>query len=136
MLGRQDAPNSGTARQCAITGRAVDENGWFTNHQILCPGHDAVAWVSYSGARVLAQSIGYFSPAEMSEANQENIALRAALDAAVAEISDLRKQVAGVEGLVQAGFEVSKKTGRPPKNTEQPEIRKELEKASKEKVSA
>jgi hypothetical protein len=52
---------------------------------------------------------------------------QAALDTAIAEISELRKQVAGIEGLAQAGFEVSKKTGRPPKNTEQPEIRRELQ---------
>lgn len=126
MLGRQNAPNSGTARLCAITGRGVDEDGWYTNHQVLT-GYDPVAWVSHAGARMLAQSIGYSSPGEVDELLAQITDLTAALGVAVEEISELRKQVAGIEGLTQAGFEVSKKTGRPPKNTEQPEIRKELD---------
>jgi hypothetical protein len=126
MLGKQQAPNSGTARLCAITGRGVDEDGWYTNHQVLT-GYDPVAWVSHAGARVLAESIGFVAPAAHAAVLDEAAITQAALDTAIAEISELRKQVAGIEGLAQAGFEVSKKTGRPPKNTEQPEIRKELE---------
>lgn len=125
MLGRVPAPNMGTAPFCAITGRGVDEDGWYTNKQVLS-GHDPVAWISAAGARLLAQSIGYARPDEVAELKAEIADLTSALDVAVGEISELRKQVAGVEGLVSAGFEVSKKTGRPPKNTEQPEIRKEI----------
>jgi hypothetical protein len=55
MLGKQQAPNSGTARLCAITGRGVDEDGWYTNHQVLT-GYDPVAWVSHAGARMLARA--------------------------------------------------------------------------------
>jgi hypothetical protein len=134
MLGKQQAPNSGTARLCAITGRGVDEDGWYTNHQVLT-GYDPVAWISHSGARILALSIGFHAPETVLETVEDLHATQAALDTAIAEISELRKQVAGIEGLTQAGFEVSKKTGRPPKNTEQPEIRKELE-AKAEKAGA
>jgi hypothetical protein len=126
MLGKQQAPNSGTARLCAITGRGVDEDGWYTNHQVLT-GIDPVAWISHSGARILALSIGFHPPESVLETVEDLHATQAALDTAIAEISELRKQVAGIEGLAQAGFEVSKKTGRPPKNTEQPEIRRELQ---------
>lgn len=125
MLGKSPAPNMGTAPFCAITGRGVDEDGWFTNQQVLT-GHDPVAWISHAGARLLAQSIGYHSPTELAAVLDDLASTRAQLDQAVEMISELRKQVAGIEGLSAAGFEVSKKTGRPPKNTEKPEIVKEL----------
>jgi hypothetical protein len=125
MLGKQQAPNSGTARLCAITGRGVDEDGWYTNHQVLT-GFDPVAWVSHAGARMLAQSIGYRSPEEFELAVQAMEMLRSQLDAAVDEIRELRLQVAGIEGLAAAGFELSRKTGRPPKTTEKPVIEAEL----------
>ena len=130
MLGKQPAPNMGTAPFCAITGRGIDEDGWYTNKQVLS-GNDPVAWVSNAGIRVLAQSAGWHSPDEVGALKAEIVDLTSALDVAVKEISELRKQLDMVEGLATSGFEISRRSGRPTKRSEEQEIRKEL----KEKVA-
>ena len=131
MLSKSPAPNWGTAPFCAITGRGVDDDGWFSNRQVLS-GHDPVAWVSMAGVRLLATSAGWTSPEEAETLRAEVLDLTSALDEAVREISELRKQVGFVEGLAQSGFEVSRRTGRPPKRAEETEIRREI----KEKVGS
>jgi len=121
------APNWGTAPFCCVTGRAVDDDGFYRTEMTL-GGHDPIAHISASGVRLLAKAEGWTSPEDAAVLRAEIADLTSALDVAVAEISELRKIKEGIEGLAASGFELSRKTGRPPKSTEQPEIRKEIEK--------
>lgn len=125
MLKKVPAPNWGTAMFCAITSRGEDTDGWYSQN-VLLTGHDPVAWVSAHGARMLAEAEGYTSPEKTAELQRDNEILKAQFDEAVETIRELRLQVTGIEGLAAAGFEVSKKTGRPPRTTEKPAIVSEM----------
>lgn len=132
MLGKSPSPNWGTAPFCAVTGRAVDEDGWY-NTKITLTGNDPNVWISVHGAQVLAREEGWASPDEINGVRAELSDALSALDAAVDEIRVLRQQVLGIEGLTAAGFEITKRNGRPPKTTTTPIIRDELAKAAKAK---
>jgi hypothetical protein len=125
MLGKSPRPDWGSARFCAITKRTEDPDGFFNTHTTL-PGPDPCVYISTHAVHMLARQEGFFSPSEVGELEAQLAAKEAQLDAAVAEISELRKLKEGIEGLSANGFEIARKTGRPPKVTEPDTIRAEL----------
>jgi hypothetical protein len=126
MLGKSPRPDWGSARFCAITKRTEDPDGFYNTHTTL-PGPDPCVYISTHAVHMLARQEGFFTPGEMGELQAQLAAKEAQLQQAIAEISDLRKVVTGIEGLAAQGFEIAKKTGRPPKTTEPATIRAELE---------
>lgn len=129
MQGKAERPTTGSARYCAVTLRHEDKEGWFnTGHALQMP--DPHCWISMTGARIVAKWAGWVDPADHAAMVAENAALKARLDQAVEEISDLRKFREQIDGLAAAGMNVVKTGGRPSRQTRPEVIREELEKAA------
>lgn len=135
MLGKSPRPDWGSARFCVITKRTEDPDGFY-NTQTTLPGPDPHVWISTHAVRGLARQEGFISPEETKGLYDRISSLEAERDRAVAEISELRKLKEGIEGLSANGFEVHRKTGRPPKSTEPATIKQELAERKLEEAKA
>ena len=119
------APTAGSFKYCPVTLAHADPDGFYnTGH--VATGQDAQIFISTRGVRILAEAEGYISPGAQEVLERTISNLEHDLEAAVAEISELRKLREQIDGLAAAGFKVVNTGGRPSKRTTPEVIREEL----------
>lgn len=119
------APTAGTFKYCPVTLKHEDPDGFY-NTEHVATGHDPLIWISATGARILAEAEGYWSPDMVAGLQRQIGDLQDQVDAAIGEISELRRLKEQIDGLAAAGFKVVNTGGRPSKKTTPEVIREEL----------
>lgn len=88
---------------------------WVDTGSELPGGFDNHVYLSDAAVREAMQALKWPLPGEFREVKADRDRLRAELDAANAELRELREQIAAVQVLKQAGYQQARKPGRPAK---------------------